>query len=261
MTTSTYSGRLGAGLGMIEETRILLDLWQPGMSATALNQSALQSGRFPNMSARRLRNVVADCFAPRYLRDAEAPARLLQRLKDVLSSQEFAQLLFIYTCRANAILADFVREVYWLAYMSGRSTLSNEDARAFVIRANQDGKTSTPWADSMIERVAGYLTGCCADFGLLERGRKSVRRILSYRIEWRIAAILAYDLHFAGHGDNRVVGDAQWALFGLETPDTLDELKRLSLKGLVVVQHAGGTTRIGWPHKTMEELADALAQI
>jgi len=261
MTPTTYTTQLGAGLGMIEETRILLDLWRVGMSAADLNQSALQSGRFPNMSARRLRNVVVECFAPRYLRDKEVPARLLQRFKGVLASGELVQLLFIYTCRANAILADFVREVYWGAYTSGRTTLSNEDARAFVRRANQDGKTSTPWADSMIRRVAGYLTGCCADFGLLDRGRKSVRRILSYRIAPRIAAILAYDLHFAGLGDNRIVGDPQWALFGMDASDVLDELKRLSLKGLVIVQHASGTTRIGWPHRTMEELVDVLAQV
>jgi len=248
-------------MGMIEETRILLDLWHVGMTAAALNQSALESGRFPNMSARRLRNVVAECFAPRYLRDEAAPAQLLHSFKDVLSSGEFEQMLFIYTCRANPILADFVREVYWNAYTSGRTVISNEDARAFVTRANQDGKTSTPWADSMIERVAGYLTGCCADFGLLERGRKSVRRILSYRIELRVAAILAYDLHFTSLGDNRVVGDPQWALFGMDASDVLDELKRLSLKGLVIMQHAGGATRISWSHKCMGELADALAQL
>lgn len=261
MTTATYTAQLGAGMGMIAETRNLLDLWRRGMNATALNQCALQSGRFPNMSARRLRNVVAESFAPRYLRPGEAPAELLQRVKDVLSNREFEQILFIYTCRANAILADFVRDVYWAAYTSGRSTLSNEDAQAFVILANQDGKTSTPWAASTIERVAGYLTGCCADFGLLERGRKSVRRILSYRIELRVAALLAYDLHFGGLADNRIVADTQWALFGMDAADVLDELKRLSLKGLVIVQHASDVTRIGWQHKTMGEVANALAQV
>ncbi len=261
MTTANYTTLLGAGMGMVEETRILLDLWHEGMSATALNQSALQSGRFPNMSARRLRNVVADCFAPRYLCDEAAPAQLLQCVKDVLSSREFEQMLFIYTCRANAILADFVREVYWNAYISGRSTISNDDALAFVIHANQAGKTSTPWAESMIERVAGYLTGCCANFGLLERGKKSVRRILSYRIEPRVGAILAYDLHFAGLGDNSVVSDPQWALFGMDASNVLDELKRLGLKGFVIVQHAGGVARIGWPHKSMGKLIDALAQV
>ncbi len=257
----TYTTQLQAGLGLIEETPILLELWHRGMGRAELAQAALQSGLFPNVSARRLRNVVTESFAPRYLMSNGAPAQLLKSLNDVLNNREIEQLMFIYTCRANHILADFVREVYWNAYASGRETLSNEDAREFVIRANQDGKTATPWSDSTIRRVAAYLTGCCADFGLLEHGRHSVRRILPYRIESRVAAILAYDLHFAGLGDNRVVGDAQWALFGLDASDVLEELKRLTLKGLVIVQHAGGVTRIGWPHKSWEELACVLAQV
>jgi hypothetical protein len=260
MMMATYTSMLGHGLGMIEETRALLDLWQEGISTQALTQAALRSGRFRQMSARRLRNFVESCFVPRYLRDQERPAKVLKSFEEVLSGRELAQMMFIYTCRANPILADFVRDVYWNAYVSGRMTISNDEARAFVTRANQDGKTTTPWTESMIVRVARYLTGCCADFGLLSGGKQSVRDILPFRIEQRVAAILAYELHFAGLGDNRLVDDPQWALFGLDATDVLDELKRLSLKGIVIVQQAGNAARIGWPCKTMEELCHAIAE-
>ena len=107
---------------------------------------------------------------PRYLIDDAKPATLLKSLRDPLSRREFEQVLFLYTCRANAILADFVRDVYWAAYSAGRSQVSNEEARAWVVRANQDGKTAHSWSAETIERVAGYLTRCCADFGLLQGG-------------------------------------------------------------------------------------------
>ena len=254
-----YTTQLQAGFGVIQETRILLDLWHAGMTGAELRQAALRSGRFPNMSARRLRNLVIECFAPRYLVDDSTPARLLKTLQGVVSNREIEQIMFVYTCRANAILADFVREVYWDAYSSGRDTLSNEEARAFVIQANQDGKTTTPWSDSTIERVAGYLTRCCADFGLLELGAKSKRKILTYRIEPRVAAILAYDLHFAGHGDNAILAHPDWGLFGLERIDVLAEMKQLALRGLLIVQSAGGVTKMSWQRNSMEELVDALA--
>ena len=183
---------------MVEETRSLLELWEPGMDVPALNQAALQSGRFPSMSARRVRNLVAECFAPRVLCDSAKPAVLLKALFPLLATREFEQLLFTYACRANSILADFVCEVYWSAYTAGRQTLSNNDAKEFVVCANRDGKTASPWSASTIRRVASYLTGSCADFGLLERGAKRVRKLLHYRIEPRTAAIVAYDLHFAG---------------------------------------------------------------
>ncbi len=260
-----YTAQLQAGLGMLAETRALLELWQPGMDRTSLNKVALQSGRFPNVSARRLQNIVGECFAPRYLVQNGAPAMLLKTLQPTLSGYVLEQLMFLYTCRATAILADYVREVYWHAYTAGRPTLSFDEAHDFVTRANQDGKTRRSWSLGTVKKNAGYLNSCCADFGLLERGKSRLWKILHYQIDPQVAIILAYDLHFAGLGDNQVVNPqgmqshaADWALFGLDSTDVLNELKRLALKGVFIVQAAGGVTRISWQYKNREELADAL---
>jgi hypothetical protein len=204
--------------------------------------------------------VVSEGFAPRYLVDNGAPARLLKALLPALARREFAQLLFRYTCRAHPILADFVCEVYWPAYAAGWVYVENEEARQFVTRGNQDGKTTSPWSEGTIRRAAGYLTGCCSDFGLLERGVRKARRILPYRLEPRTGAILAYERHFAGLGDNAVIADPGWALFGLTPEDVLAELKQLALKGQLIVQTAGRITQISWPYKTMDEVIDAVAQ-
>ena len=258
MTDRPYTTQLQAGLGMIEETQTLLELWREGMTPAELGQLALTTGQFPNVSARRLRNIVAECFAPRYLRDAAAPARLLKQLRPVLKKVEFEQLLFLYTCRANPVLYDFVRQVYWPFYGSGRNTLSNEDAREFIKRANQDGKTTTPWSETSVIRVARYLTGTCADFGLLERSSQSIRRILPYRLETHVALILAHDLH-VGLGDNLVLAHSDWELFGLARLDVLDELRRLARQDWLIVQVAGNVIRIEWHYKDMEALANAIA--
>jgi hypothetical protein len=260
MTEKTYTTKLGAGQGIVEETLMLLDLWQVGMSVNSLNQLALQSGQFQKLTARRVRNLVVEGFAPRYLRKDCTPAAYLKALKDILSSKEFTQLLYLYTCRAHSILYDFVLQVYWNAYSSGRDSLSNEEARSFVVRANQDGKTTSPWSDNMIERVARYLTGTLGDLGLLEDGRKSVRKFVFYRLESRVAVFLAYDLHFSGHGDNSVLGHPDWALFGMDRRDVLNEFKRLALKDWWIIQSAGDVTRIGWQYSSMEELINVFTQ-
>lgn len=256
----TYTTKLGAGQGIVEETRILLDLWQPGMDANTLDQIALQSGQFQKLTARRIRNLVVEGFAPRFLREECPPAVYLKALKDILSSKEFIQLLYLYTCRAHSILYDFVQQVYWNTYSSGRNSLSNEEARSFVIRANQDGKTTSPWSDNMIERVAGYLTGTLADLGLLEDGRKSVREFQFYRLESRVLVYIAYDLRFSGHGDNSILSHPDWGLFGMDRNDVLNEFKRLALKGWWIIQSAGEVTRIGWQYASMEELIHAFTQ-
>ena len=260
MTTEAYSSMLNAGIGMIDEISALLKLWNPGMSISELNQIALSSGEFPNITARRLRNFIAECYGPRYLANGGAPALLLKKLLPIFSSKEFNQLLFLYTCRESKVLLDFVRDVYWSAYSAGRNNLSTEDALAFVIRANQDGRTVKQWSESTLQRVARYLTSSCADFGLLESGQKSVRKILPFRIESSVAVILGYDLHFSGHGDNSVLSHLDWALFGMDRADVLNEFKRLALKGWWIIQSAGDVTRIGWQYSSMEELINAFTQ-
>jgi len=260
ITEHLYTTQLQAGLGLVHETRTLLDIWEPNMTSSELYQRALDSGSFPKVTARRLRNVVSECFAPRYLVNKGTPALILKKLGGALTSSEFNQLLFLYTCRANLILADFVREIYWGHYSSGQETITNADARDFVTLSNQQRKTSKQWSGSTIRRVSAYLTGCCADFDLLERGRKIARRIIHFRIEPHIGIILAYDLHFAGLGDNSLIVHKDWQLFGFEQEDVRDELKRLSLKGLFIIQTAGEVTHISWNCKSWEDLIHVITQ-
>jgi len=259
-TEIQYTSLLGHGLGMIDETRILLDLWQPGIESLELQKLALESGSFANVSARRIKNIVSDCFVRRYLVEDGRPAQLLKLLMPHVSGRELGQLLFIYTCRANRILADFVREVYWEAYATGRTEIDNTLAREFVAKASRNGLTASLWPESTVRRVASYLTGACADFGLLDSGNRTRRAIIPLRIESRIVTILAHDLHFAGLTDNRMVAADDWQLFALEPPDVLSELRRLAAKSAFIVQTAGTTTKISWQCKTPEDLARVIAE-
>jgi hypothetical protein len=168
--------------------------------------------------------------------------------------------MLLFTCRANAILADFIREVYWQRYEAGYSELSNDDARSFVVRAIDHGKTAKRWSENMVKRVSAYLTGCCGDFCLLENGSKSNRKILPFRISSKVAAYIAYDLHFSGLGDSALLSHQDWELFGLERRDTLAEIKKLSLQGLLIVQASSDLTKISWKHQRMEEVCDVLTQ-
>ena len=84
--------------------------------------------------------------------------------------------------------------------------------------------------------------------------------MLPFRIEAKAAIALAYELHFSGAGDNTVIGHPDWALFGLERKDVIAELRRLSLKGVFIVQTAGDVVRIGWQCKNPKELSSAISE-
>lgn len=258
VTRSFYTTQLGAGLGLVDESKLLLTLYQKDLSANQLYEKALGSGMFPMVSARRLRNIVAECFSPRYIKTGAA--EYLKPLAATMSSSAINQLFLIYTATANEILQDFIQEIYWQCYSGGRDSISTDDARDFVINAVREGRTQKPWSDSTINRVSSYLIGCCADYGLLSAGRGSKRTIQPVRIQESTVLYLAYMLHFDGLGDNAVINHKSWALFGLDGVDVREELKRLAKNGWLIVQSAGNVTRIGWQFKTMEEVVDVITQ-
>lgn len=258
MSRKLYTTQLQAGLGMIQETLMLLKLWEPQLELNEFYRKALISGLLPNISARRLRNIIVECFSPRYLSTQPPSALFLKRLQEKISNKTITQLFYVYTCRANSILYDFINEVYWPAYSSGKGSLSNEESERFVVQAVQDDKTYRPWSESTIRRMSGYLTGCCADFGLLEPGPISNRKILSINIELTTLVYFAHELHFSGLGDNNILSHSDWTLFGLERSDVLNEFKQLALKSWMIIQSAGDITRIGWQYQNMEDVINAL---
>lgn len=255
-----YTTKLGAGLGLVPETTMLLELWEEGITSKDLFNKALQSGVFPNVAARRLKNIINECFAPRYLIGNGQPAMNLKGLLPSLAAAEFQQFLLLYTARANKILFDFVRDVYWEKYAAGYTEISTEDALRFVQIAVDRGLTVTAWTDSVIKRVSSYLVGCCADYGLLEQGRKSNRKIVPFRISPKMLVYLAYDLHFSGMGDNSLLEHEDWELFGLNQEDVLNEMKRVSTKGYFIIQSAGDAVRIGWQFENFTEVVNVIAE-
>ena len=253
-----YTTQLQAGLGLVDETKLLLSLYEQGISAPQLYERALSSGVFPLVSARRLRNVVAECFSPRYMKTGAAV--FLKALSDQVPSSVMTQLFMYYTCNANKVLADFVRDVYWDRYAGGRNTLSTDDARDFVTHAVREGKTQKVWSDTTVKRVSSYLMGCCADYGLLASSRGPSRSIQPIRVHEFTVLYIAYLLHFDGVGDNAILNHEDWKMFGLEPLDVKEELQRLARRGWLILQSAGDVTRITWSIKSMEEVIDVIAE-
>lgn len=257
---ANYTTQLGAGLGMINETLGLLRLVEPGDTPTRLSARVVESGLFSRTTARRAHNIVAEMFAPRYLVRGDQPARLLRSLLEArLPQDDFRQLCFLHTARAQAVFADFVTQVYWPRYSAGARSLSRAEAESFIHRGLDSGRMQKRWSESIIDRVSGYLLGCCADFGLIADSGSKTRAILPFSIRSRVVLYLAYDLHFAGLSDKEVAYHPDWQLFGLVGQEPLAELKRLAHDGHVIVQAAADLVQISWKHRSLDDLAHALA--
>ncbi|WP_439146108.1 BrxA family protein [Vibrio sp.] len=260
MSSNFYTTQLQAGLGLVDETQVLLDKWQPGMVTQDLYQEALDSGEFPNVTARRLRNIIAECFAPRYLKPKSQPVAWLKRMNHQIDARSLNQLFFLYTARANLIFREFVSHVYWDRFASGYSELDNEDSREFVQRATSDGKTQKLWSETTVKRISSYLLGACIDYSLLNKQTRTTKVITPIRLNASVAIFLAYDLHLQGIADNNLINHPDWQLFGFQPEDVREELKRLSVHKLWIIQAAANAVSISWSYDNMEEVIDVILE-
>lgn len=258
---ASYTTQLQAGLGMIPETLDLLRLWEPGMIPARLAEKAIRDGLFSRTTARRARNLAVEMFAPRYLgSQGEAAARLKFLQAHRFPHEALVQLCFLYTARAQRVLADFIIEVYWSKYSGGAAVVTRSDAENFVLRALDCGRMTTRWSESTIRRVSGYLLGCCADFGLVADAGRSGRAIQRFSIRPEVAVYLTYDLHFAGVSGSAIIQHRDWLLFGFEPGEVLNRLKSLSHDGHFLIQSSGELVQFSWKYRSMNECLHAITQ-
>ena len=134
MTKPFYTTQLQAGLGLVDESKLLLSLYQKELPANQLYEKALDSGLFPMVSARRLRNIVVECFSPRYIKSrCRRVSKTTGDQHVVIGNQSV--IFGLYRQTANEILQDFIQEIYWDRYSGGRDSISTDDAKDFVVHA------------------------------------------------------------------------------------------------------------------------------
>jgi hypothetical protein len=258
MTDGLYDVHLAKGQGMIPETILLLNLWRPGMSTQQLRNTVVAEGLLPKATSYRASDIVRRVFAPRYLRNGDAPGKWLKTLVSAgWHGERLSQVLLIYTVRANLILRDFINEVYWPHYRAGAHLIHRQEGLNFLKSANAAGKFRNRWSDAMQAKVTRYLFASLTDFRLMRNLPKNQREILSFTILPTTTAYLAYELHFAGVGDSNILEHPDWALFGLDGYAVLQELRKISSHS--IVQSAGDLVRITWKYQSMEECVDAIA--
>jgi len=261
MPEKIYTTALSKGQGMVPETLAILELWEPGITTVELKQKVNQQGILGRATAYRTDDVVGRVFAPRYLAGDPAPAAWLRRsVRNGVSPSKLTPILLIYTARANVVLHDFITEVYWSHYAAGATMIARQDAIDFLERATQQGFIPQRWSETVMLRMARYLTGCLTDFGLAGEDRGGKRELVSFAVDTLTTTWLAHELHFTGSSDNAILTHPDWGLFGLEPRDTVQELKRVQKQANFIVQFSGDLLRISWGCPSMEQYIDDIAQ-
>ncbi|MFD3000435.1 BrxA family protein [Pontibacter toksunensis] len=253
-TQWVYNSDLLKGTGLIQETLLLLDIYEPGIPKADLIKKVIESNVLVRNHPNRIKDIVNHTFFRRYLKQGEDTVTSLKLLREKHVSLDILnQIFLIYTCRANLILFDFIRFVYQKLIKEGASELPGNAAKAFIDEAIIDGNIEKAWADSTKRKVSEHINASMIDFKLINRQRK----ILPFFPYDFVANYLVHQLHFSGLSDEAILNAKEWELFGYNRHDTLKHLERLSFQGNFILQSSGEIVRITWNYQNMNELIDA----
>lgn len=246
---------------MIEETRRLLEHWQPDETVDTFARRVQEQGILGNATAYRTRDVVRRVFAPRYLRPTDKPARLLQKLLlSGLPHRVFTELLFVFTARQDPLVYDFTIREFWPAVRRGRHVIDTDPMLSFLSEAHYDGRLENQWSESVAVRIARCVLGLLRDIGFIREVTRGRREIVNYRMSDQGLAVLARELHESGVTDSSLCSHQDWQLFGMLPAEVLERLDAIGEHRGLIVQRAGSVTRFTWTIESLEELIDALTR-
>ena len=255
----TYTMELHKVSGLVPETLNLLSLWQPGMSAAELRDQATRSNALAKASASRVKDIVMEGFAKRYLRPDERPAASLKAfLAAGARLPQLRQLFLLHTLRNQAILRDYLLKVYWPCVQAGRDRVEKAESMQFLRDAFDSERIPGKWSQPTIDRVTQGIFKCLEDFGLFVKRRADSRDIADFHVSPLTVLYIAYDAHFSGIGDTAVLALADWQWLGMSSQDVVTAYRMLAAStSTLIFQYSGDLVRFTFPWDTMKELADA----
>jgi hypothetical protein len=192
-------------------------------------------------------------FQRRYLVEGEETVLELKRLRTkYLPLETLTQILFIYTCRANLILFDFVTDLFQRFMKQGTQQIPQKAASNFIEEAIRDGRIEKKWADSTKKKVSEHMNACLIDFNITDRSKN----ILPFFVTDYTINYWMHKLHYKGFNDETIINSEEFRLFGLDKNEVINHAKRISLAGHFIIQDAGELVRITWKYQSMQSFID-----
>lgn len=252
MRNTKYTMQLTQGQGMVNETLLILSIYQKQMNKEELLAYISEHDTLSCQTERRLKNIVFEVFYPRYMKNNHKVPLWLNKIRsNGLPLKQFNQLLMLYCAKEHAVFFDTVIKVLNQLKNAGVNALSNDMIPNFVTGIIESGLAS--WSESTRKRNASYIRSILIDFEFIDKKGN----ILPYEPYDFTILYLMHEQHFAGLSDMAIWDLEEWQLFNLDRHQVLARIMDLSLRGAYIAQTSGDLLTISWNYQTMEEFIDA----
>jgi hypothetical protein len=261
MEIRKYTTAISKGAAMIEETRRLLEYWEPGEDADAFAKRVQEQGLVGSATAYRTKDILRRVFAPRLLRPTDNPARLLKKITlSRLPARTFNELLFVYIARFDPLVYDYTTQEYWPSVRRGKKVAETDSFLSFLSGAMIDGRLDSQWSDKVSVRIARCVLALYRDIGFLKEAKRGRKEVADFRATDEGVALLARELNESGVTDSSIHQHPDWGLWGMSGPGVLERLDGIGEHRGLILQRAGSVVHLTWVVKSMEELIDVLSR-
>ena len=245
-----YNSNLLKGTGLIQEMLTLIDAYDSTVPYLEFQERVVRDDLLSKSTENRVIDIVRNIFKDRFLGyDINIPEVLKEMREEYVNMSVLTQIFYVYTCRANKLLVDFIIEVYYKKVNSGSYGLKASDPKDFIKNTISDGRIVESWSESTIIRVSRHIIATLIDFELIQKNKT----IINFRIIDLTANYLVHELHFRGISDNNLWQHEDWKLFGLMPNDVISIFERLANQGTFIMQFSGELLSISWKNKSMNE--------
>jgi len=255
--TALYSSRIIKAGAVLADTKTLLAHWDLAASAQENMERAQRDNLFGKASRSRVRDVLA-VFRQRFLGEDSVTRALAVLVTGKLPAASLDRILYYHAARADPLLHDVVTEVLAPLTARGITDIDVPEVRQPLKRWVAEGKTSAPWSDPTVERIAQGLLSALRDFGVLQGAVK--KRIAPAFLPVEAFAYLAFYLKQHQPSGAKLVELPDWKLFFLPREGVERSFFEAHQSDLLEYHAAGSVTRLTFPAATLEEYAHVLAE-
>ncbi len=252
-----YSSRIIKASALIPDTKVLLSEWDLSQSVADNLDRARHQNIFGKASRSRIEDILV-IFRQRYFDDADVGAMLVALVQENAPVGWLDPLLYFFAAQNDRTLRDAVVEVIYPRHRAGYTDLPLEVVLRAIRGWVAEGKTTTPWQDETIERVAQGVTATLRDFGVLEGTVH--KQIAPVYLPTSAFALIAFWMQQRQPSGDLVLHSDDWRLFFLPAEGVERFFVEAHQEHLLTYHAAGSIVRIEFPATSLTEYAHVLLQ-
>ena len=250
--SARYTARIKNGSALLADVKTLFVSWDPNQDSE-INFSNFRDKNIFGKTSRYRLNEVLNVFRQRYFADPNVGKMLVSMAQNDAPSQWIDPLLYFFAAQSDNTLRDAVVEVLYPRKLVGYIDLPVIVIQNTLREWVGQGKTSSPWGDYTIKRVARGIMATLRDFGVL--GGVAHKHINPIYVPLESFALIAFWLMQKLQSGKLVLHSDEWRLFFLDVASVERHFLEAHQEGLLSYYAAGSVVRLEFPAASMKEYA------